>query len=243
MNCLILFSGTKSFSKMFLNEKNKKNFNEIKTVDLSNHFKPTYNVDILKWDYKKDLNDFKIDYLHSSPVCSHFTKLKNTKTSKRDLELGFSLFDKTIEIIEWIQENNNSKLKFTIENPKSKLTLDYEPLKKFKHTITSYCQYGYMYQKNTIFWYGGFDLTLKTICNKKNKCLSKLSNDGIHKVRIGMSSGSKVFLPSNKGQIGDHEHYKELRKLEIYKNQPKMTNQFFRYRIPEGLIQDIIDCI
>ena len=152
MNCLILFSGTKSFSKMFLNEKNKKNFNEIKTVDLSNHFKPTYNVDILKWDYKKDLNDFKIDYLHSSPVCSHFTKLKNTKTSKRDLELGFSLFDKTIEIIEWIQENNNSKLKFTIENPKSKLTLDYEPLKKFKHTITSYCQYGYMYQKNTIFW-------------------------------------------------------------------------------------------
>jgi hypothetical protein len=242
MNVLVLFSGTKSFSKKMLNDLNKKYFNEIRTVDLDNTFKPTYNVDILKWDYKNDLNDFKVDYLHSSPVCTHFSKLKNTKTSKRDLDLGYSLFNKTIEIIDWIKNNNNENIKFTIENPKSKLTLEYEPLMKYNRTITSYCQYNFMYQKNTTFWYGGMDLKLKQVCNKKNQCLSKKSNDGIHKVRIGMSRGSKTFLPSNSGQIGDNEHYKELRKTDEYKDK-KYTDTFFRYRIPPLLIQDIINSI
>lgn len=248
MNCLVLFSGTKSFSKVMKRinkECNRTIYKDIRTLDLNPHFNPTYNVNILEWDYKKDLKDFKVDYLHSSPVCTHFSKLKNHQHSKRDLNLGFSLFNKTIEIIEWIKKNNNKYLKFTIENPKSKLTLNYPPLMKYKYKFTSYCNYGFLYQKNTIFWYGGFDLKLKPQCNKKNICFSKSINKNIHKVRIGVSKNSKTHKLGN-GQIGDNEYYKYLRKNEDYKG-IIMSDTFFRYRIPPLLIEDILksleDCL
>lgn len=262
MNCLVLFSGTKSFSKIL---QNKEDIKEIRTVDLDNTFNPTYNVNILEWDYKKDLKDYKVDYLHSSPVCKEFSNMKNVN-KKRDLNLGFSLVDKTIEIIEWIKENNNKDLKFTIENPKTKYTTEYPPLMKYKYVITSYCRYGFLYQKDTTFWYGGFDLKLKEKCSKKIKCFSKSINEGIDK-------------RSNKGQIGDILYFKELRKLikdnpeknnevhkvilgyksknpiqmidwkyftylrknEDYKN-IVMSDTYFRYRIPPELIEDIYNC-
>ena len=278
LNSLILFSGTKSFSKVMKNEKFKKHFKEIRTLDFDNHFNPTYNVDILKWDYKTDLKDFKVDYLHCSPPCCNFSNLKNGK--ERDLELGFRLVDKTIEIIEWIKQNNNPKLKFTIENPKKSFTLEYEPLMRYKHTITSYCQYGYLYMKSSTFWYGGFDLKLKCMCNKNNMCFSKSINDNIHKVRIGMSKNSKdpTWAASNEGQIGDNLFFKRLKKMiqkypnENYKvhkvlmgftsknkiqtidwkyftflrkneeyNGVVMSDTHFRYRVPQPLIEDILN--
>jgi len=241
MNVLILFSGTKSFSKILLNDKNKDKIKEIRTVDLDNTFKPTYNVNILEWDYKKDLKDYKVDYLHSSPVCKEFSKMKNVK-KKRDLELGYSLVDKTIEIIDWIKNNNNDKLKFTIENPKTKFTLQYSPLMNYDYVITSYCMYGFLYQKDTTFWYGGFQLKLKEKCNKKNKCYSKSINDGVHKVRIGLSHNKDTgtYKRSNQGQIGDILYFKELRKIKGYE---KYTNQYFRFRLPPELIQNIINCL
>jgi hypothetical protein len=239
MNCLILFSGTKSFSKTMLRmnkECDKTIYKDIRTLDLNPHFNPTICENILEWNYKEYLKDFKVDYLHSSPVCTHFSKLKNH--SKRNLKLGYSLFDKTIEIIEWIKKNNNKYLKFTIENPKSKLTLTYPPLMTYKHKITSYCQYQFLYQKHTTFWYGGFELKLKCQCNIKNICYSKSINNNIHKVRIGVSKNSKTHI-LGKGQIGDNEYYKELRKKEEYKGF-KMSCQFFRFRIPPKLIEDIL---
>ena len=229
MNCLVLFSGTKSFSKTMLRmnkESNRTIYKEIRTLDLDNHFKPTYNVNILEWDYKTDLKDFKVDFLHSSPVCTHFSKLKNHSNDKRDLKLGYSLFNKTIEIIEWIKKNNNKYIKFTIENPKSKLTLEYEPLMKYKRIITSYCSYSFLYQKDTTFFYGGFDLKLKERCNKKNICFSKsINNNKCHKVRIGVSKNSKTHK-LGEGQIGDNKYYKYLR--EIIKDNPNSNTNIHK---------------
>lgn len=244
MNVLILFSGTKSFTKQ-MNKMNKDSgeiiYKDIRTLDLDNTFKPTYNVDILEWKYKDVFTDFIPDFIHSSPVCCEFSKLKNHQHSKRNLTLGYSLFDKTIEIIEYVK-TINPNLKFTIENPKSKLTLSYEPLIQFKRVITSYCKYGFLYQKDTTFFYGGFDLKLKDKCNRKNKCHSKsLTGNNCHKVRIGVSKNSKTHkLGIN--QIGDNEYYKELRLTPEYKNK-NYTNQFFRYRIPSSLINDILNCV
>jgi hypothetical protein len=243
MNILILFSGTKSFSKVFNNGNNI-----IRTVDIDNYFKPTYNVDILKWDYKTDLKDFKVDYLHGSPVCKYFSKLQSANKNKPDINKGYILVDKIIEIINWIKKNNNSKLKFTIENPKNKHTLQYKPLMKYKHCITSYCQYGFLYQKDTTFWYGGFILKLKPRCNTKNICLSKsLVNNKVHKVRIGLGnkqiqSKDNTFGKNHKLQIGCVEYFKSLRLTNKYKNL-KYSDVYFRYRIPELLIEDIKNCL
>jgi len=70
MNCLILFSGTKSFSNN-LTEHN------VRTLDIEKKFEPYYCTDILKWNYQEELKDFKVDYLHASPVCCHFSSLNN----------------------------------------------------------------------------------------------------------------------------------------------------------------------
>ena len=238
MNCLVLFSGTKSFSKVLLSEKYKNHFKEIRTVDLDNHFNPTYNVNILEWDYQTDLKDYKIDFLHCSPPCCNFSNLKNGK--ERDLELGFKLVDKTIEIIEWIKKNNNPKLKFTIENPKKKFTLEHPPLMNYKHLITSYCQYGFLYQKDTTFWYGGFDLKLKCRCNKDNTCFSKSINDNIHLVRIGMAKNSNCYLPSNEGQIGDNLFFNHIRKMILkYPNENKKIHKVLIGFRPKNKVQTI----
>ncbi len=234
MNILILFSGTKSFSKVF--GKNPKN--KIRTIDIDNYFKPTYNEDILKWDYKTALKDFKVDYLHSSPICKHFTKIPNYNKKKNTYEKGFILIDKTIEIINWIKKNQNPNLKFTIENPKNKITLDYKPLQKYKYCTTSYCKYDFLYQKNTTFWYEGFDLKLKPICNRKNICQSKKMNKkkNIHYLRIGYR------MSEESGAMIDVKYYAKLRKTDEYKN-IKMTDKYFRYRIPPKLIEDIEKCL
>tara|TARA_R110002051_G_scaffold3679_3_gene19847 strand:- start:6268 stop:6969 length:702 start_codon:yes stop_codon:yes gene_type:complete len=227
INVLILFSGTKSFS----NNLDKSKFS-VRTLDIEKKFNPYYCEDILKWNYKKDLKNFIVDYLHASPVCCHFSSLSHgNKNYIPNVELGFKLFDKSIEIIEWIKKNQNPNLKFTIENPKNKITLDYEPLKKFKYVITSYCKYGFTYQKDTIFWYGGFDLKLKERCRKKVECGSKkLTNGNYHRVRIG-------YKGRYEDQYRDSDYFKNLKKQDRYK---KFTDRDLRYRIPDLLIKDII---
>ena len=112
MNCLILFSGTRSFEKV-LEPKGNKCYG----VDICPIFNPYFCVDILKWDYREALKDIKIDYLHASPVCKEFTQLKNGKAFKRDLDLGMSLIEKTLEILAWLI-HRNPYLIYTIENPR-----------------------------------------------------------------------------------------------------------------------------
>jgi len=222
MNILILFSGTKSFSNNFKEH-------NVRSLDIDKKFKPYYRVDILNWDYKKDLEDFKVDYLHASPVCCHFSSLNNGK--KTNIELGYKLVDKSIEIIEWIKENQNPSLKFTIENPKNSKTLKYEPLKKYKYKITSYCKYGFMYRKHTTFWYGGFNLILKDRCKKSFICNSKKdTGEGYHKVCIGYDHKHRTK------QLRDSKWFKILKKQERYKN---FNETEMRYRIPDQLIEDI----
>lgn len=228
MNILILFSGTKSFSNNFKEH-------NVRSLDIDKKFKPYYRVDILNWDYKKDLEDFKVDYLHASPVCCHFSSLneinKKTRNYKPNVELGYKLVDKSIEIIEWIKENQNPSLKFTIENPKNKKTLNYEPLKKYKYKITSYCKYGFKYQKDTTFWYGGFNLILKDKCKKGFICNSKKeTGENYHKVVIAFNHKERTK------QLRDSVWFKTLKKQERYKN---FNDREMRYRIPDQLIEDI----
>ena len=225
MKCLILFSGTKSISKVF-----KSHNWECRGVDIDNKFKPFYNVDILTWNYKEI--DYIPSYLHASPVCKFFSSMKN-QHFKHDKEDGLILFRKTLEIIEYFKELNPN-LKVTIENPVNKVSSNLDIMGNYKRIKTSYCKYGFKYMKKTYFWYSGFDLNLKECCKKSSRCdLSK--ETGRHRVVLG-------FTPKHDDQMIGWKWFKELRKLPEYKG--IFTHEsYFRYRIPSGLIEDIYNCI
>ncbi len=234
---LVLFSGTKSFEKVF-EPKGWKCY----SVDLDNHFKPTFNVDILKWNYKEDLKDIHIDYLHSSPVCKEFTPLKNGKNQQRDMGLGKSLVNKTIEILIWLK-HRNPRLLYTIENPRGEMRR-LEIMKPLPRSTTTYCMYGFKYQKTTDFW-NNIGLKLKMCSRRKKKdgfpdgCDGMRNNKGIHKVRIGYrgsykKDGTKKFYDDL--QTIDSKYFKELKKLPEYKG---FNDTYLRYRIPPSLIEDI----
>ncbi len=243
ITCLILFSGTKSFEKVL-----EANGNKCYSVDLDNRFKPTFNVDILKWNYKKDLRNIKIDYLHGSPVCKEFTVMKNSHQEHLDLDLGLSLLHKTLEILVWLL-HRNSAMKFTIENPKGKMRR-LEVMKSFKRVTCSYCMYGYPYQKATDIWYGGFDLKLECCSRRKKKlgfpdgCKFMRQNKGIHPIRIGydgsiQKDGTKKYIDH---QVSDCKYFVSLRATDPKKYRG-YTDTYFRYRIPPQLIESIYEQI
>lgn len=229
MKCLILFSGTGSIEKVMNKE-------DTRGLDISNKYKPYYHIDILKWDYENELKNWVPDYIHSSFVCCKVSTLNKDRKTEKNLKETYILVDKTIEIIEYVR-TLNPNIKFTIENPNHKATLEYPPLTHYKYKITSYCKYGFGYKKPTIFWYGGFDLELKQICKKGDKvwCKSRKKNDGIHWLRLGVSRNSKL-MKLWKNQVPDIEHFRELKKLPEYKG---YSYQDFRFRIPEDLVKDI----
>ena len=230
---LVLFSGTGSVEKVF-------NDWDFRGLDLDNRFNPYYNVNILKWDYKTELKDWIPDFIWGSPVCCEFSNLKHV-TGKRDMGLGMSLLLKTIEIIEWVK-TINPDLKFTMENPKG-LMRKQECMKPYEMVTTSYCMYGYPYQKDTDFWFGGYDLELKCRCknsmSKKDWCEGK-KEFNCHRVRLGLGNKKDTgsYKRTNKNQIGDGEYFKELKKTDQYKN-GRWTNTYFRYRIPSLLLTDV----
>ena len=236
---LVLFSGTKSVSKVFTNW-------ECRGVDLDKRFNPYYNTDILKWDYKTDLKSWIPDLIWCSFVCCEFSNIKNTDESSRDLDLGYSLLNKSIEIINYLK-GINPKVKFVFENPRSKRIKTHIGLNKYPKVLTSYCKYGYKYMKPTWFWYSGFELELKKCCSNtksdKNWCESKKTNphktSTVHQIRIGFNkSGGKVYDDGE--QLMDSKYFKELRKLPKYNG---WSDTYLRYRIPRGLLQDVKNCV
>ena len=73
-------------------------------------------------------------------------------------------------------------------------------------------------------------------------CEDKLKYN-THSVRIGLThlKDTGTYKRTNKNQIGDVLYFKQLRN----ENQElkKMTDTYFRYRIPEKLCEDIRDCV
>lgn len=226
MKILVLFSGTGSIEKVY------DDTHDIRSLDLDNTFNPYYNVDILTWDYKEELKDWIPDYIHASPVCKHFSNLKHYKAIEPpSIELGTSLVTKSLEIIEYIR-TINPLLKFTLENPKG-LMRKLDCMKQYNRVTTSYCMYGFLYQKDTDFWFGGFELKLKDKCNSKNKCDGKVDDKNYHKVVLG-------FKPKYKDQIQDWVYFKDFPSI---KNGVFRKDTYYRYRIPQKLCEDIRDCI
>lgn len=230
MKVLVLFSGTGSVEKVFETD------HECRGLDILKKFQPYYLQDILTWNYQQALQDWTPDYIHASPVCKEFSFVKNAG-KKRDMNFALLLLNKTLEIIQYVLTLNPS-LKYTIENPVG-LMRKLDQMKPYQRITTSYCQYGFPYQKQTDFWFGGFDLKLRKRCGKHSPCSQSVSMHQ-HPVRLCVSNTSKLFKILQ-GQIGDDEY---LRSLKLsYPDIAHFNGTFLRYRIPSGLIVDLKRCV
>ncbi len=229
MKVLVLFSGTKSIEKAL--DRLEKDV-EYRSVDIDDHFSPTYNVDILKFDYKDILSKWTPDYIHASPICKEFSMLKNNPKFNRNLNLGISLVEKALEIMEYVK-HINPELKWTMENPVG-LMRKLDIMKPYKRTTTSYCKYGFGYRKNTDFWYYGFDLTLNSRCSSKNKCESMIKDEEkgtyYHRTEI-------AYKPRHKHSITDMMELMSLKEKGEYTG---YNGQYYRYRIPDKLCDEIV---
>ena len=172
MKILELFSGTHSIAKAFPDD-------EVISVDIDNHFKPTHNISIFDFDYKQ-YNHF--DYIHASPPCLFYSTMNNcwynrrrkingefkifTKELHKQLveDVSDKLVSKALEIIEyfkpeyWTMENPYSNSQYSLKNRDIVKHLDY--------TITDYCMYGHCIKKPTMF-FNNFGLELKR-CDKNH---------------------------------------------------------------------------
>lgn len=223
---LILFSGTKSFEKGL---DRLKNLNvEYRGLDMDNKFEPYYNVNILEWDYINDLKDFIPDYIHSSFVCCEFSNLKNGSNQSRNLDLGYSLLNKSLEIFDYVKCLNPNVL-ITAENPRNKFVKEHIELNEYNRHLTHYCKYGFKYQKPT-FIFSNIVLDLYQ-CSKKFGYCEHKEKHGYHAVVLG-------FKTSRPNQVCDSKYFSNLRKQGLI---PKgFNNTYMRYRIPDNLIDDIL---
>jgi len=203
-------------------------------------------VDIMSWDYKTfSVGEF--DIITASPVCLWWSRLRNSwigrklkgsdtpvtrESLQKDIDTyGKPMVDKVFEIIDYFKPKY-----WWIENPQTGKMKDY--ITEVPFFDVDYCKYGFPYKKRTRFWTNieGFEPKL-----------CKWDCDFV--VKIGKRKSHKVNLSSaQRGDNGELINTKEKRKE--YKAKKKHicsavtkgggSNRLERYRIPEGLIVDLL---
>lgn len=244
MKILELFSGTGSVGKVF-----KKAGHQVISLDLKD---ADINCNILEWDYKQ-YEPGSFDYIHASPPCDTFSWMRkinygkplrahnpNWKEDKSVLfnydlfmqdqeNIGVPILNKTLEIIEYLKPKY-----YTIENPYLGDMKKY--LTHLKHNDITYCKYGFPYKKQTRVWNNISNWKPKPICCKNNFCdyirTIKDDNGVIHTPHIWTCG------PMWKKDRKLINSLAEFEGLSI-----SGTTKAERYRIPEPLINEWLDCM
>jgi hypothetical protein len=227
MKVLELFSGTGSVGNYL-----KKTFRDVKviSVDLESYktYTPTYETDILEWNYKNIYETGHFDIIWASPPCVNYSVLqyswigrkrlingKKVVFTKRIMEEKMKESDKIIrkvlEIIDYFKPTY-----YFIENPytgnlKNRCILDNDEMK-----VCDYCMYGKQYRKRTAIWTNR-ELTLKK-CSNNCPSIIKIGKKYTHKKRIGSK-------------------HKELNSVR------KATTKLERYSIPTLLLKELFNDI
>tara|TARA_R110002167_G_scaffold69435_7_gene195654 strand:+ start:2385 stop:2999 length:615 start_codon:yes stop_codon:yes gene_type:complete len=191
MNCLELFSGTKSFGKVV------ESFGWKNTsLDLCNKFKPDINIDIMNWNYK-DLPKNSFDVIWASPPCTEYSQAKSRGI--RDIEGANKIVLRTIEIINYF-----NPLLWIIENPQTSKLKDQNFMLKLKNFFDAdYCMYGKPYRKRTRFWTNKEECNL-LLCNKN--CGSFVDGRHIGSCGTGGQGQGHTKSYSNKSYSVDEKH-------------------------------------
>ena len=142
MRLLELFSGTGSVGKAFAA------FGwEVISLDIERKFNRTICQDIREWDYKVYPRD-RFDFIHASPVCTHYSRARTTAKTPRDLVWADSLVEAALRIIDYFEPWG-----WTLENPQTGL-LKSRPCIQDRPVLCDidYCTMGMPYKKRTRFW-------------------------------------------------------------------------------------------
>jgi hypothetical protein len=172
MKILELFAGSRSIGKAA---------EELGHEGFSTDIEPFEGIDLVLDVLEIEPNDipFVPDVIWASPPCTgfsvaaighHWTGGKGAYIPKTDTaRLGIKLVDKTLEIIRFFEDMNNSLVWF-IENPRG--VLRKMPMMKqlpVRHTVT-YCQYGDERMKPTDIWTNSDTWIPKPMCKNGAPC-------------------------------------------------------------------------
>lgn len=255
---LELFSGTHSIGKVC-----KKKGYQVYSLDRDLGEGCPFGSGYKSYKHKKiDIFDFKyekmpqgyFDIITASPVCLWWSNLRNTwigrklKGMKEPLtkegiqadidKYGKPMVDRVLKIIEhfkpkywWIENPATGKMRHYLDN-KTPTYYDFD-----------YCKYtDWGYQKRTRFWTnikGCKPLKCKKDCKNIVEIKSKTKVQKIHKCRMGTSktiNDNGVIIRCNSKEL--REKYRNFK--DITKELGKGNNKFERYRIPEGVIEELL---
>jgi hypothetical protein len=231
MKILELFSGTGSIGKVARDMGHD-------VLSLDKFMEADIQQDIMNWNYK-EYPQGSFDLITASPVClwwsncrrcwvgrkikSHGDKVITMEILDEDINKhGKPMVDKVREIIEYF----NPKY-FWIENPDTGRMKEY--ITDLPYYIVDYCQYGFDYKKRTRIWTNIKNFTPKK-CNK-NTCEKMMSYVDNGKVR------HRHVVP-----LGGHIKQRDGATSQGIKVKQNL-NKFDKYKIPEKLIKDLIECI
>ena len=250
MKILELFSGTHSIGKV------AKKYNiDVVSLDrdingecpFRSGYKSDFHIkkDIMEWDYKKDFKVGDFDLITASPVCLWWSRLRQTWIGRKlkahgdkiitkeiideDIEkYGIPMIEKVFEIIDFFKPKY-----FWIENPETGRMKEYiNDLIPFYDV--DYCMYGMNYKKRTRFWtnINGFNPKL---CNGKCKALI----DG--KIHKSLQRSSQVCKVDGK-LVRINTKQLRLKHKDVSKDYGGGSNRLDRYRIPNKLIEELLEC-
>ena len=140
MNCLELFSGTKSVGKVC---------DQLgwKSVSVDLLLPADHQCDIMDFDYKQYPKDY-FDIVWASPPCTEYSAMNNCRPNKIcDIEGANKLVKRTLEIIDYFDCEY-----WFLENPQT-ATLKNQPfMKELPYYDLDYCKYGHPIRKRTRIW-------------------------------------------------------------------------------------------
>ena len=231
MKVLEVFSGTHSVGKVC-----KQKGWDVVSVDIDGN--ADINVDILKWDYKKDYKEGDFDLCWFSPPCHTFSHCRRSWIGRKikafgdeivtaemldkDMEEnGLPLVIKTREMIDYFKPKY-----WFIENPQTSKMKNY--LTDLNYYDVDYCKYSdWGYRKRTRIWTNkkGF---IPKICRKD---CDNMFDPNKHKTE--MSSAKKPSL--HKNNLGN------MKRNKITGGSSGTLQT--RYRIPPLLIESLFEDI
>jgi site-specific DNA-cytosine methylase len=167
-----LFSGSSSFAKGAQRALPVGWRLKLLSVDIHPKYNPTTCVDILKWTYKADIDEFLASrrtqdmvWGHSSPPCTQYSRAKTV--GHRDLDQADAIAKRGLRILKYVKPDF-----FTIENPVG--LLETRPFMqryvKYMH-LTSYCRFGKPFRKDTRIW-TNVDVDLP-VCRSGSYCATR----------------------------------------------------------------------
>tara|TARA_R110002096_G_scaffold330342_1_gene524417 strand:+ start:1225 stop:2052 length:828 start_codon:yes stop_codon:yes gene_type:complete len=229
-----------------------------------NHIKE----DIMTWDYKKNFKKGDFDLITASPVCLYWSQLRNCWIGRKckaihptdiitkehileDIKLkGRPMVDKIFEIIEYFEPKY-----WWIENPATGRMKDYIKKEYAKYNTfydIDYCKYSnWGYQKKSRFWTNIKNFIPK-LCKKDCENIIQIedTNQKIHTDRMGTSKtvidNGKIIRVNTKKLREKYKDYENLQKEKKHKKDVSIsvgggTNRLERYRIPEKLINELLE--